>query len=202
MDSTFAQSAPLLPKKIPTTAVGYGIIILASLALFAASIYATKSSETDAPLEIISNDLVIGLGLSIQPPAVLTDSMNATIAGVDANNNGVRDDLEQWIGTRYGDHSPVATALLMNAKMNQKLMLSNPTSQKQAAALVRESSMTTKCTDIGLKNGDALSSAVINEQLTRTFNTPERMRARIHVYQMAGSPSEADKAASMPCAFA
>src|SRR3989338_9125602 len=50
------------------------------------------------------------------PPEPDTVENNATLSGVDSNNNGIRDDVERAIYAKYKDNKRVAIAMLQYAK--------------------------------------------------------------------------------------
>ena len=54
------------------------------------------------------------------PPEPSDDERDATVAGVDTNNNGVRDDVERALHARHPDMTPtMMSALMQNAEANQ-----------------------------------------------------------------------------------
>lgn len=58
----------------------------------------------------------------ILPPEPYPKANNATLLGIDSNNNGVRDDVERWIYKTYYTH-PIEIGLFMQcARAYQKVM--------------------------------------------------------------------------------
>ena len=60
------------------------------------------------------------------PPEPDPDLNNATLLGIDSNNNGIRDDVERFIVIKYQDHHKIVTEIgFQKAKAYQKI-LENP----------------------------------------------------------------------------
>jgi hypothetical protein len=73
------------------------------------------------------------------PPAPDPATNNATLAGVDSNNNGVRDDLERSIAAKIKNIQNY-NKMLAYAKAQEKMItLPTPTNRAQALAVVSES---------------------------------------------------------------
>ena len=59
-------------------------------------------------------------GLVVPPdPGV---AANITIAGIDSNNNGIRDEIDRFIATKYGGNSNQVVAAQVSASANSGLM--------------------------------------------------------------------------------
>lgn len=96
----------------------------------------------------------------------------ATVAGVDANHDGVRDDVDRYISATYPNSAKTRSALMQYAKGVQTSFV-NVSTASQAAA--HESQM--------LRAGACLtatmgSAAAISEIDARMANTPDRVKAR------------------------
>ena len=63
---------------------------------------------------------------------------NATLGGVDSNNNGVRDDVERWIYEEYKDKHPIYIDIAMQASRGYKLILQTPERAKEIHNEVRK----------------------------------------------------------------
>lgn len=66
-------------------------------------------------------------------PGVKSTDFEPTIAGIDANKNGVRDDIEQYIEKKYPDPAQRA-AMMQYAKARQNFILTSTTPEKAHAA--------------------------------------------------------------------
>jgi len=62
----------------------------------------------------------------ILPPEPDPVANNATLLGIDVNDNGVRDDVERWIVKTYKDKHPIYIDIAMQAARAYKLVLEHP----------------------------------------------------------------------------
>ena len=67
--------------------------------------------------------VINGHTLPPMPDKTLND---ATLLGIDSNNNGVRDDVERWIYLTYKDKHPIYIDIAMQAARGYKLVLEHP----------------------------------------------------------------------------
>ncbi len=110
---------------------------------------------------------------------------NATLLGVDVNNNGVRDDVERWIYEKYKDKHPIHIDIAMQAARAYKLVLEHPERAKEihdeVVAPLDCESYYTSCKegkDLNLIEEDAeIDSRYFRHKIY--FNTKERMDAYI-----------------------
>lgn len=90
---------------------------------------------------------------------------NATLAGVDINNNGVRDEVERDLSSHIKDDAAYALAL-KSAAISQASLVNPPTTRQQA--LQELSDM------ICVANGKAIYGDSTNYIEKQTFNTSDR----------------------------
>jgi len=62
----------------------------------------------------------------VLPPEPDPKVNNATLLGIDSNNNGVRDDVERWIYEEYKDKHPIHIDIAMQAGRAYKQVLETP----------------------------------------------------------------------------
>jgi len=67
----------------------------------------------------------------VLPPEPDPTVNNATLLGVDVNDNGVRDDVERWIYEEYKDKHPIHIDIAMQAGRAYKLVLETPEKAKE-----------------------------------------------------------------------
>ncbi len=80
------------------------------------------------------------------PPEPDPKVNNATLLGVDSNNNGVRDDVERWIYEKYKDKHPIHIDIAMQAARGYKLVLEKqPTSREEANSIHKKASASMSC---------------------------------------------------------
>lgn len=68
-----------------------------------------------------------GHRLPLEPDPVIN---NSTLLGIDANGNGVRDDVERWIYFKYKDKHPIHIDIAMQAGRAWQKILEEPTKAK------------------------------------------------------------------------
>ncbi len=61
---------------------------------------------------------------------------NATLLGVDSNDNGVRDDVERWIYETYKDKHPIYIDIAMQAGRAYKMVLEHPEKAREIREIV------------------------------------------------------------------
>jgi hypothetical protein len=74
-------------------------------------------------------DVVNGFTLPPCPDQELNDS---TLLGIDSNGNGVRDDVERWLISRYKNHHKIVTEIGFQAGRAHQFMLANPDKPEEA----------------------------------------------------------------------
>ena len=79
-------------------------------------------------INIYAEDEDTGRRLPPEPDPVVN---NATLLGVDVNQNGVRDDVERWIYKTYKDKHPIYIDIAMQAARAYKLVLEHPERAKK-----------------------------------------------------------------------
>ncbi len=113
------------------------------------------------------------------PPEPDPKVNNATLLGVDVNDNGVRDDVERWIYEKYKDKHPIHIDIAMQAAKAKQLVLEKPGKAKEihdiVVAPIDCESYYKVCID------KPLVKEKINGRKFRNiiFNTKERMNAYI-----------------------
>jgi len=102
-----------------------------------------KTAETVAFIQEqrITMDDVTGTNLPPSPDPALVD---ATIEGIDANTNGIRDDVELAIFERYPDDSRLRSAMLQYAKALQ-LYLTHAFNEETWKAGIGQLNRSTSC---------------------------------------------------------
>ena len=87
--------------------------------------YSTSKNET---IEVIH-----GYTLPPEPDKTIN---NATLLGIDSNNNGVRDDVEIWILKKYKDKHPIYTEIAMQAGRAWQKILEDPSAARETTKLM------------------------------------------------------------------
>ena len=158
-----------------------------------------NDAKTEAEVEKIHNtkltlDDVMGKNLP-PDPGVLADK---TIAGVDANNNGIRDDVELAIFNTYPNSAKTRAVLLQYALALQMEFTQPIIDTTTATEIVREQSRAFECIgDIvsraNLEKFNEEADSLTNFVKNRQFNTTERQNARNVFLDKVGSYSGLNK---------
>jgi len=90
---------------------------------------ATKAKPLPVKVALVAPEVINGIAVPPEPPANLN---NLTLAGFDANGNGVRDDIDRLIASRYGMDSARVTFTTSVARAMQAMFVS-PTPETFAA---------------------------------------------------------------------
>jgi hypothetical protein len=134
--------------------------------------YKEKTSKT---LHIVVYKEINGHRLPPEPDPAIN---NATLLGVDSNDNGVRDDVERWIYQTYKDKHPIHIDIAMQAGRAYKKVLEHPEKAKEIheqvdAAIYCEGYYTVCAQDFNQKN--YVTDRIIDGRFNKVFfNTSER----------------------------
>ena len=108
-------------KKILIWALAIAVVAYLALVVYRIPAVAEKKRTEEAVARIhaqkLTLDTVMGKNLPPAPDPVAND---ATVEGIDANNNGIRDDVELAIHRRYPDSPQVRAVELQHALSLQK----------------------------------------------------------------------------------
>ena len=139
--------------------------------------FAIGTTSSNASLNVIN-------GIVVPPDP--GEAADATLAGVDSDGNGIRDEIDRWIATKYGNKPGSLAAIRWSAKASQKQLTSNPTTQAQALAVIYENMDIGGCIGRKLDLDGIGASKYFNEELIRTFNTRERLNETNRIFDLAG----------------
>ena len=154
-----------------------------------------KTAEQVAVIHATKLTLADVMGENLPPdPGAEADK---TIAGIDANTNGIRDDVELAIFKEYPDSARVRAVLLQYALALQMEVNQPMINKDTVTEVVREQSRAYSCVgsvvsreDLNnyLMEGGKLRSFVIEKQR----NTLDRIKARKDFVEKIGSYSESE----------
>ena len=115
----------------------------------------TVAKPLPMTLTLVAPEVISGVTVPPEPPTALN---NATLAGFDANSNGIRDDVERVIAKQFGLDAQMYSIALNSAKTLQSALM-NP-----STAPIQENIDASRCiADIAiLTNLNAIEVAVIN----------------------------------------
>ena len=106
-------------------------VITTALLLVSIMISGCSQSEGNSSSATATGEMVNGHTL---PPEPDPDVNNATLLGVDANNNGVRDDVERWIFKEYDE--PIVQAVAMQNARAFQIILADPSKARETDKLI------------------------------------------------------------------
>ena len=116
------------------------------------------------------------------PPEPDEKLNNSTLLGIDANENGVRDDVERWIYFKYQDKHPIHIDIALQAARAWQKVLEDPTRAKEIYPIVDAPTYCEGYYKIYAKyfNKPILVNEAINTKYFRRniiFNTEDRLEA-------------------------
>ena len=135
-------------------------------------ITATLENITSQTLSLSVRKVINGHLLPPAPDPILN---NATLLGIDSNNNGVRDDVERKIYFRY--KRPIEQAFMMQDAKIYPQTLEDPVAAAASQELEKENWNIATCDVYLILQGIKLRSVDFMEE--SYFNTKERIRAYI-----------------------
>ena len=106
------------------------ISILSALALMSGC---SGSSNETSVQQLSEPEVIHGYTLPPVPDPAIN---NATLLGIDSNNNGVRDDVEIWILKKYKDKHPIYTEIAMQAGRAWQKILEDPSAARETTKLM------------------------------------------------------------------
>ena len=115
-----------------------------SLILITAFLLTGCDSESLIPQERISVESeqpVLIINGHTLPPEPDPKENNATLLGVDSNNNGVRDDVERWIYQKYKDKRPIYIDIAMQEARAWQMIMRNPPSTAKTTTKLMEAAI-------------------------------------------------------------
>lgn len=140
--------------------------------LLAASCASCGSSGSESLAISAATAADVFHGLTVPPDP--GDSANATVAGIDTDSNGVRDDLDRYIAQTYGDNPTKYAAAQLIAKSEQKVVTTNADDINAATAAITANADSGVCLSNKMGDDNAGASKLLNDIILHTYNTRER----------------------------
>lgn len=122
-------------------------------------------------------------------PADPGEAGRATVAGVDLNRNGIRDDVERWIAQTFPKCARFRAALAQVALSVQRKIATAEVTEEIAKDLATEEGSATACFAVESESCESASIEKFIELSVRLQNTPERGKAYLRVYKILGNKS-------------
>jgi len=107
------------------------------------------------------------------PPEPDPELNNATLAGVDVNENGVRDDVERWLTVKFGGTSDLPYAIAAAKESQKEITEPTPLTRDDALAQVSRQLCAVRGASRDVYSsgfGDAIANTESRKQALRAFN--------------------------------
>ena len=116
---------------------------------------------------------VLPVTITLGPPPDPGDAGKATLAGIDSDGDGVRDDVQRWIALTYPNSARTRAALYQQAKAVQQAVLLS-SNRPQAVAAINGEIAADFCL-AGLLSDGSAASHITDQVDSVALNTPARM---------------------------
>lgn len=113
---------------------------------------------------------------SLEVPMPDPKKNNATVAGVDSDNDGIRDDVQRWINEEFGDQPKVKMAMRQLAIGRQNELLSV---QNKETSILSVRKMLDDLTCLDYVVGTNVGEKLAREMKSMFLNTKDRIYAEI-----------------------
>lgn len=136
---------------------------------------------------------------ALQLPPDPGEAGKKTVAGIDTNSNGVRDDIERFIAAKHWPNRERIAVLFEFAKVKQSMLVA--TEHEAILAEAAETTLVLHCLVRTLDGDTAKAGATVREIQYAVYDTPERLLAYLRIDQQLGgqifeAPSPDDVAAT------
>lgn len=123
----------------------------------------------------------------ISGPVIADEDLSAGLAGIDADQNGIRDDIDRLIAAKYAASPALRAAAQQDARSVQRLMSATSATQAVAAGddIVRATACEAKVLAATAPDPAAALQAMGKDLVALTANTRERFDAYWHANALA-----------------
>ena len=149
----------------------------------------TKVAVVNIQAQHITMADVLGTNL---PPVPYEPENDATVAGIDKNGNGIRDDVERAIFAKYPNDAKIRAAELQYA-MTEQMFLTDVFNTDTWKAVAQQNSRSYECVGYSVPDSGNSTSDIkiinsrINEVEALVFNTQAREDAKNKAYNYTTS---------------
>ena len=170
------------------------LIFLGGAILFGYRHWVDTQQSTDMTVtssaQPLQNETINGIEVPPEPDPELN---NATLAGIDVNSNGVRDDVERWIIVTFPDSAKERSALIQSASSYQRLITNSDSVVDRIEfmnAAIDCMTITFMSTSADV-NGGKKAFEIAEDLRTRVYNTKNRIKTYFEVNALfAGTVSK------------
>lgn len=139
---------------------------------------AASATITNQP----SADVFHGIAVPPDPGA----AADATVAGIDTDHNGIRDEVDRALAQTYGADLKKYVAAQMIAKSSQKILLVNASDPVAAKVAIFESFDTAACLSDKLNADFNATSDIVDRNILLSYNTRVRQNQILKVQHAVG----------------
>ena len=129
-------------------------------------------ADTTANVQQPSNTTSIN-GIAVPPDPGVTGT--ATVVGVDIDGNGIRDEIDRFVATKYGANPVSLNAARISARALQLILVTDPTSKTSSVVVLQDNGDAGVCAGRGFREAKLTSSKELDEIFVRTVNTQARV---------------------------
>ena len=122
----------------------------------------------------------------------------ATVAGVDTNQNGIRDEVDRYIAQTYGADTTKFIAAQALAKAKQLLLITPTTDLNAATAAVFANADSGVCLARKFKNDPVAGIRMNNDMVLRSFDTKARQKKLQEISFKVGQFTRSTKGVNCP----
>ena len=141
-----------------------------------------------------SAELINGISVPKSPG----DQQDATVAGIDSDGNGIRDEVDRAIATQYGFDPIKYAAAQYSARIGQQLLLTDASNQVLAQKAMYASFDGGACLSRIFRSDPSAGLKLMHYVDALTYNTPERRAQHAKIAAATGAFSRSTGAAVCP----
>jgi hypothetical protein len=145
----------------------------------------TLAKTLPVTITFVAPQIINGVTVPPEPPLGLN---NATLAGFDANNNGVRDDVERIIAQRFGGTSDFAFAMAYAKVYQSEVVNPTPTNRHDALVLTAQEYCAAETGSVDVLNfpmGDTVLNTSARKAAMRAFNDVRMLYSSLELRGLA-----------------
>lgn len=105
-----------------------------------------------------------------------------TLAGIDSDNNGVRDDVQRWINESFNSNANMKKALGQISKSEQSKII-NSNNEEQATLLIKNK-RPIYCLYERMEESNLVYSSMVKDFEKLTYNTIDRLKAFVKIQNL------------------
>jgi len=159
------------------------VLLYAALVIYRIPAVGQKQRTADTIAAIQAQKITMAdvMGTAL-PPVPYEPENDATVAGIDKNNNGIRDDVELAIFAKYPNSAKIRAAELQYA-MTEQMFLTDVFNTDTWKAVAEEDSRAYNCVSLTYPRDDMqkyteITDGYTNEVQNWVFNTQLRINAK------------------------